>query len=70
MVVNLSYPFIPLQKVSQKGVDRSVENPQKRAENIKMAPNAPKKFSKRMHNKMPLCWQEHKQIWPKIEYCS
>ena len=45
MVVNLSYSFIPLQKISQKGVDRSVENPQKRAENIKMAPNAPNKFS-------------------------
>ena len=41
MVVNLSYSFIPLQKVSQKGVDHSVENPQERAENIKMAPNAP-----------------------------
>ena len=39
MVVNLSYSSIPLQKISQKGVDRSVENPQKRAENIKMAPN-------------------------------
>ena len=55
MVVNLSYSFIPLQKISQKGVDRSVENPQKRAENIKMAPNAPNKFSWRMRNKMPLC---------------
>ena len=32
MVVNLSYSFIPLQKLSQKGVDRSVENPQKCAE--------------------------------------
>ena len=56
MVVNLSYSFIPLQKISQKGVDRSVENPQKRAENIKMAPNAPNKFSWRMRNKMPLCY--------------
>ena len=56
MVVNLSYSFIPLQKISQKGVDRSVENPQKRAENIKMAPNAPNKYSWRMRNKMPLCW--------------
>ena len=56
MVVNLSYSSIPLQKISQKGVDRSVENPQKRAENIKMAPNAPNKFSWRMRNKMPLCW--------------
>ena len=55
MVVNLSYSSIPLQKISQKGVDRSVENPQKRAENIKMAPNAPNKFSWRMRNKMPLC---------------
>ena len=35
MVVNLSYSFIPLQNISQKGVDRSVENLQKRAENIK-----------------------------------
>ena len=56
MVVNLSYSSIPLQKISQKGVDRSVENPQKRAENIKMAPNAPNKYSWRMRNKMPLCW--------------
>ena len=56
MVVNLSYSSIPLQKISQKGVDRSVENPQKRAENIKMVPNAPNKFSCRMRNKMPLCW--------------
>ena len=32
MVVNLSYSFIPLQKLSQKGVDRSVENPHKCAE--------------------------------------
>ena len=56
MVVNLSYSSIPLQKISQKGVDRSVENPQKRAENIKMAPNAPNKFSWRMRNKMPLCY--------------
>ena len=55
MVVNLSYSSIPLQKISQKGVDRSVENPQKRAENIKMAPNVPNKFSWRMRNKMPLC---------------
>ena len=55
MLVNLSYSYIPLQKISQKGVDRSVENPQKRAENIKMAPNAPNKFSWRMRNKMPLC---------------
>ena len=45
MVVNLSYSFIPLQKISKKGVDRSVENPQKRAENIKVAPNAQNKFS-------------------------
>ena len=58
MVVNLSYSSIPLQKISQKGVDRSVENPQKRAENIKMAPNAPNKFSWRMRNKMPLCYAD------------
>ena len=55
MVVNLSYSSIPLQKISQKGVDRSVENPQKRAENIKMAPNALNKFPRRMRNKIPLC---------------
>ena len=53
--VNLSYSFIPLQKISQRGVDRSVENPQKRAENTKMAPNAPNKFFWRIRNKMPLC---------------
>ena len=56
MVVNLSYSFIPLQKISQKGVDRSVENPQKRAKNTEMGPNAPNKFSWRMRNKMPLCY--------------
>ena len=44
MVVNLSYSFIPLQKILQKGVDRPVENPQKSAENIKMKPNALNKF--------------------------
>ena len=59
MVVNLSYSFIPFQKVSQKGVDRSVENRQKRAENIEMAPNAPNKLSWRMRNKMPLCYVQH-----------
>ena len=59
MVVNLSYSFIPFQKVSQKGVDRSVENRQKRAENIEMAPNAPNKLSWRMRNKMPLCSLEY-----------
>ena len=58
MVVNLSYSFIPFQKVSQKGVDRSVENPQMRAENIEMAPNAPNKLSWRMRNKMPLILAE------------
>ena len=31
MVVNLSYSFIPLQKILQKGVDRPVENPRKSA---------------------------------------
>ena len=56
MVVNLLYSFIPFQKVSQKGDDRSVENRQKRAENIEMAPNAPNKLSWRMRNKMPLCY--------------
>ena len=55
MAVNLSYSFIPFQKVSQKGVDRSVENPQKRAKNIQMAPN---KLSWRMRNKMPLILAE------------
>ena len=53
MVVNLSYSFIPLQKISQKGVYRPVENPQKRAENTKMASNAPNKFSWGMRNKCP-----------------
>ena len=53
MVVHLSYSFIPFQKVSQKGVDRSVENRQKRAENIEMALNAPIKLSWRMRKKCP-----------------
>ena len=44
MVVNLSYSFIPLQKILQKGVDRPVENPQRGAGNIKMKPNALNKF--------------------------
>ena len=51
MVVNLSYSSIPLQKISQKGVDRSVENPQKGAENIKMAPNAPNKRESLHHGR-------------------
>ena len=29
VVVNLSYSFIPLKKILQKGVDRLVENPQR-----------------------------------------
>ena len=58
MVVKLSYSFIPLQEVSQKGVDRSVENPQKRTENTKMAPNASNKFSWRM----PLCFSTHDSL--------
>ena len=63
MVVNLSYSFIPFQKGSQKGVDRSVENRQKRAENIEMAPNTPNKLSWRMRNKMPLCLYSQQNSW-------
>ena len=33
MVINLLYSFIPLRKILQKGVDRPVENPQKRKGN-------------------------------------
>ena len=40
----LSFSFIPLQKILQKSVDRPVKNPQKRAESITMAPNAPDKI--------------------------
>ena len=56
MVVNLSYSFIPLQKILQKGVDRPVENPQKGAGNIKMKPNALNKFywCMRRRNALPL----------------
>ena len=39
MVVNLSYSFIPLQKILQRDVDRPVENPRKHAKNTKMAPH-------------------------------
>ena len=63
MVVNLSYSVIPFQKWSQKGVDRSVENRQKRAENIEMAPNTPNKLSWRMRNKMPLCLYSQQNSW-------
>ena len=55
MVVNLSYSFIPLQKILQKGVDRPVENPRKRAENIKMAPNV-------------LYWQIRRRNAPLLQY--
>ena len=51
MVVNLSYSFIPLQKILQKGVDHLVENPRKGAENLKMTPNAPNKFYRRMRRR-------------------
>ena len=51
MVVNLSYFFIPLQKILQKGVDHLVENPRKGAENFKMTPNAPNKFYRRMRRR-------------------
>ena len=44
ILVYLSFSFIPLQKVLQKSVDRPVENPQKRAEIITIAPNAPNKI--------------------------
>ena len=54
VVVNLSYSFIPLQKILQKGVDRPVENPRKRIQNIKMAPNASNKFYWRMRKEIPL----------------
>ena len=40
----LSFSFIPLQNILQKSVDRPVKNPQKRAESITMAPNAPDKI--------------------------
>ena len=55
-LVILFHPFP--KNVSQKGVDRSVENRQKRAETIEMAPNAPNapnKLSWRIRNRMPLC---------------
>ena len=55
MVVNLSYSFIPLQKILQKGVDHPVENPRKRIQNIKMAPNASNKFYWRMRQEIPFC---------------
>ena len=48
MVVNLSYSFIPLQKILQKGVDHLVENPRKGAV---MTPNAPNKFYRRMRRR-------------------
>ena len=54
VVVNLSYSFIPLQKILQKGVDRPVENPRKRIQNIKMAPNASNKFYWCMRKEIPL----------------
>ena len=69
MVVNLSYSFIPLQKILQKGVDRLVENPRKGAENFKMTPNAPNKFYRRMRRQdapPPPCWATYDywaQIW-------
>ena len=50
MVVNLSYSFIPLQKILQKGVDRPVENPQKSAKNIKMTSNTPNNRRMRRRN--------------------
>ena len=49
MLVNLLYSFIPLQIILQIVVDRPVENPRKRTENMKMAPNALNKFYWRMH---------------------
>ena len=44
MLVNLSYSFNPLQIILQIAVDRPVENPRKRTENVKMAPIAPQQF--------------------------
>ena len=58
MVVKLSYSFIPLQEVSQKGVDRSVENPQKRTENTKITPPSPPNFP----GGMPLCFSTHDSL--------
>ena len=44
MLVNLSYSFNPLQIILQIAVDRPVENPRKRTENVKMTPIAPQQF--------------------------
>ena len=55
MVINLLYSFIPLQKILQKGVNRTVENPQKSANNIKMSSNAPNNFYRRMRRRNA-CW--------------
>ena len=44
MLVNLSYFFNPHQIILQIAVDRPVENPRKRTENVNMAPNAPQQF--------------------------
>ena len=55
VVENLSYSFIPLQKILQKGVDHPVENPRKRIQNIKLAPNASNKFYWRMRREIPFC---------------
>ena len=55
MVINLLYSFIPLQKILQKGVNRTVENPQKSANNIKMSSNAPNNFYRRMRRRNACC---------------
>ena len=59
MVINLLYSFIPLQKILQKGVDRSVKNPQKSAKNIKMTSNTPN--NRRMRKRKASRWCS--EIW-------
>ena len=58
ILVNLSFSCIPLQKILQKGVDRLVENPRKRAWIFKWRRTRRTKFYWRMRNKMPLCCME------------
>ena len=54
MVVNLSYSFIPLQKILQKGVDRPVENPRKSAVVTKTKTKTPYENEDHYENEDPL----------------
>ena len=68
MLANLSYSFIHIHKILQKGVDRPVKPRQKRVENSADGPERGQTNSARAcADKMPLCWigEDWRVLWRK-----